>query len=357
MWCCCLSDKDQDKERNHGEHAEDNTPELSDIHMEIIDEDGDKTDSPPAGRGGRGRSRGGGNRGRGGRGRGAASPIVSSSIQWVPDQVIGRGAFGVVYSGHDARTGTRMALKRVKIPMNDYSDIDTTLTKMRREITLLSRLEHENVVGYIGCERDIENSDLCIYMELIQGGSVSELIATGGLPEVQVHGLIRQLVAGLVYLHAQGVMHRDIKSMNLLLDSDTGLLKVCDFGAAKEVSQMFSSKTSLGSESTGIAGTPNWMAPEVIKTGKHTPASDVWSVGCVMIELSTGKPPYHDCQGVWQVMYQISEGHMPAMPVNINHEGHQFLECCMQQEPSQRPTSQQLSEHVYLRTVPGPTTR
>lgn len=253
-----------------------------------------------------------------------------------------------MWSGVDKISGVQMALKRVRIPMNDHTEIDKTIEKMMREITLMRRLSHPNVVGYMGCEQDEEKLELLIFMELVEGGSVDKLLQDNGrvaLPELRIQEFMRQLLAGLFYLHSQNIIHRDIKSANLLLTNED-VIKLCDFGAAKEATQLFTQ--SNAAESTGIAGTPNWMAPEVIEQSAHGKAADVWSVGCVLIELATGRPPFHDCSTVWTVMYQVAQGTLPEPPADMTTPGRQFLDRCLQRKPEMRATSEQLQKHPFL---------
>merc|ERR1712086_434999 len=150
--------------------------------------------------------------------------------------------------------------------------------------------------------------------------------------------------------HAQKVIHRDIKSGNLLLAKDSGILKLCDFGAAKEVVQ-FATQSVAPESNTGIAGTPNWMAPEVIKQSMHGSAADVWSVGCVLVELSSGRPPFYECDTAWAAMFQIAEGQLPATPAHMSPHAKDFLSLCLQYKPEARATAEALKAHSFLQQM------
>lgn len=110
-----------------------------------------------------------------------------------------------------------------------------------------------------------------------------------------------QVLHGLLYLHEQGVIHRDIKGANILTTKE-GLVKLADFGVA--------SRTTGLSESS-VVGTPYWMAPEVIELSGATTASDIWSLGCTVIELLEGKPPYHNLQPMPALFRIVNDDHPP----------------------------------------------
>lgn len=123
----------------------------------------------------------------------------------------------------------------------------------------------------------------------------------GRFPENLVGLYMSQVLHGLLYLHEQGVIHRDIKGANILTTKE-GLVKLADFGVA--------SRTTGLSESS-VVGTPYWMAPEVIELSGATTASDIWSLGCTVIELLEGKPPYHNMQPMPALFRIVNDDHPP----------------------------------------------
>lgn len=134
----------------------------------------------------------------------------------------------------------------------------------------------------------------------------------GRFPENLVGLYMSQVLHGLLYLHEQGVIHRDIKGANILTTKQ-GLVKLADFGVA--------SRTTGLSESS-VVGTPYWMAPEVIELSGATTASDIWSLGCTVIELLEGKPPYYNLQPMPALFRIVNDDHPPlpqgASPVSCS---------------------------------------
>lgn len=120
-----------------------------------------------------------------------------------------------------------------------------------------------------------------------------------------------QVLQGLLYLHDQGVIHRDIKGANILTTKD-GLVKLADFGVA--------TRTAAGLHESSVVGTPYWMAPEVIELSGATTASDIWSLGCTIIELLDGKPPYSHLQPMPALFRIVNDDH-PPFPDSISSVG------------------------------------
>jgi serine/threonine protein kinase len=129
----------------------------------------------------------------------------------------------------------------------------------------------------------------------------------GAFPETITAVYMSQVLNGLVYLHEQGVIHRDIKGANILLTKD-GQAKLADFGVASK---------ATGIDEASVVGTPYWMAPEVIELSGAGPHSDIWSVGCTVIELIEGKPPYHKLQAM-QALFRIVNDEHPPLPASAS---------------------------------------
>lgn len=154
------------------------------------------------------------------------------------------------------------------------------------------------------------SENLYIILEYCENGSLHFICKNfGKFPENLVALYMSQVLQGLLYLHEQGVIHRDIKGANILTTKD-GLVKLADFGVA--------TKSNLGESS--VVGTPYWMSPEVIQLSGATTASDIWSLGCTVIELLAGKPPYHNLQPMPALFRIVNDDHPPfpegASPVN-----------------------------------------
>ncbi|XP_074339367.1 MAP3K epsilon protein kinase 1-like isoform X1 [Apium graveolens] len=204
---------------------------------------------------------------------------------------IGRGAHGIVYKGLNLENGEFVAIKQVSL--ENIKDED--LKNIMQEIDLLKNLNHKNIVKYLGSSKT--TSHLHIFLEYVENGSLANIIKPanfGPFPESLVAVYITQVLEGLVYLHEQGVIHRDIKGANILTTKE-GLVKLADFGVATKLTDTNSNES---------AGTAYLMVPEVINMSGVCAASDIWSVGCTVIELPTGLPPYYDL-GPWTALWQI----------------------------------------------------
>lgn len=221
---------------------------------------------------------------------------------------VGKGAFGSVFRALNMGTGETVAVKQVKL-------VDLPKSELRvitLEIDLLKNLDHPNIVKYQGFVKSAES--LNIILEYCENGSLHSISKNfGKFPENLVGIYMSQVLHGLLYLHEQGVIHRDIKGANILTTKH-GLVKLADFGVA--------TRTTTFHESS-VVGTPYWMAPEVIELSGATTASDIWSLGCTVIELLDGKPPYHKLQPMHALFRIVNDDHPPlpegASPVSGSH--------------------------------------
>eukprot|EP01041_Mallomonas_annulata_P007674 gene7674-15707_t len=182
------------------------------------------------------------------------------SIRWKQGEILGQGAFGVVYLGLNIDSGELMAVK--KMSLEEVSNRE--LNALENEINLLRSLKHPNIVRYIGTE--ITPESLSIFLEYVPGGSLKTLIDKfGHLEDAVVKSYTRQILLGLEYLHRNGIAHRDIKGANCLV-GNIGVVKLSDFGASKQWRPAAATSTTSGTTSGHeIRGTPLWMAPEVIQ--------------------------------------------------------------------------------------------
>ena len=180
-------------------------------------------------------------------------------------------------------------------------------------------------------------------MEYIDGGSLDTLIKSlGCFPESVVAIYVRQMLAGLEYLHGQGVIHRDIKGGNILTTRD-GVVKLADFGVATKLAEDGEARANT------FAGTPYWAAPEVIEmqgTASRS-ARDIWSLGCTVFELLKGRPPNFDCNNALAAMTKIVREPMP-LPEGVSAECRAFLAECFTKDPTLRPDARALLAHPWL---------
>nr|AAG51109.1 NPK1-related protein kinase, putative [Arabidopsis thaliana] len=263
---------------------------------------------------------------------------IKPPIRWRKGQLIGRGAFGTVYMGMNLDSGELLAVKQVLITSNCASKEKTQahIQELEEEVKLLKNLSHPNIVRYLGTVR--EDETLNILLEFVPGGSISSLLEKfGAFPESVVRTYTNQLLLGLEYLHNHAIMHRDIKGANILVDNQ-GCIKLADFGASKQVAEL---ATISGAKS--MKGTPYWMAPEVILQTGHSFSADIWSVGCTVIEMVTGKAPWSQQYKEIAAIFHIgtTKSH-PPIPDNISSDANDFLLKCLQQEPNLRPTASEL---------------
>ncbi|XVF57436.1 hypothetical protein PTKIN_Ptkin06aG0205100 [Pterospermum kingtungense] len=272
------------------------------------------------------------------------SPSPPPPIRWRKGELIGSGAFGRVYMGMNLDSGELLAIKEVLIAANCASKekAQAHVRELEEEVKLLKNLSHPNIVRYLGTVREEES--LNILLEFVPGGSISSLLGKfGPFPEAVIRTFTKQLLLGLEYLHKNGIMHRDIKGANILVDNK-GNIKLADFGASKQVVEL---ATISGAKS--MKGTPYWMAPEVILQTGHSFSADIWSVGCTVIEMATGKPPWSEqYQEVAALFYVGTTKSHPPIPEHLSTEAKDFLLTCLQKEPELRPAASELLKHPFV---------
>ncbi|CAN1219943.1 Mitogen-activated protein kinase kinase kinase ANP1, partial [Linum perenne] len=265
-------------------------------------------------------------------------------IRYRKGELIGCGAFGHVYMGMNLDSGELLAIKQVLIPANGASKekAQAHVRELEEEVKLLKNLSHSNIVRYLGTVR--EEASLNILLEFVPGGSISSLLGKfGPFPEAVIRTYTEQLLLGLEYLHNNGIMHRDIKGANILVDNK-GCIKLADFGASKQVVEL---ATMTGAKS--MKGTPYWMAPEVIRQTGHSFSADIWSVGCTVIEMATGKPPWSQKYEEVAALFHIgSTKSHPEIPEHLSDEAKDFLLKCLQKEPNMRLNASELLKHPFV---------
>ncbi|PNY08634.1 ATP binding protein [Trifolium pratense] len=275
--------------------------------------------------------------------RSPARPENSTSpgSRWTKGQLLGRGTFGHVYLGFSRESGEMCAMKEVTLFSDDPKSRECA-QQLGQEIALLSQLRHPNIVQYYGSET--VDDKLYIYLEYVSGGSIYKLLQEyGQLGEIAIRNYTRQILSGLAYLHAKNTVHRDIKGANILVDPN-GQIKLADFGMAKHITGQtlpFSFK-----------GSPYWMAPEVIKNSDGCNlAVDIWSLGCTVLEMATAKPPWGQYEGV-AAMFKIGNSkELPTIPDHLSEEGKDFVKLCLQRDPLDRPSANQLLDHPFVKSA------
>ncbi|CAO3667237.1 hypothetical protein CU097_009917 [Rhizopus azygosporus] len=250
--------------------------------------------------------------------------------------VIGKGHFGTVYRALDLISGKTVAIKQINLKSSKKQDIED----MMQEARLLSSLTHPNIVKYEGFIQTQEHIN--IVLEYVENGSLLNTLKSFGssLPESLVANYCQRILSGLIYLHQQQVVHCDLKAANILT-TKAGDVKLSDFGVSLNL------KLKKNEDESIVSGTPFWMSPEVIELKGASSKSDIWSLGCTIIELYTGKPPYSDLIAM-TAMFKIVEDECPPIPDGVSAELHDFLMLCFRKNPIDRPTASELLDHPWI---------
>ncbi|KAJ2043546.1 Protein kinase of the Mitotic Exit Network, partial [Coemansia sp. S2] len=247
---------------------------------------------------------------------------------------IGRGQFGSVYRALDLETGQMLAVKQILLEGQDVDNMEDIM----QEVELLKSLSSPRIVRYHGFVKT--DTHLNLVMEYVENGSLSATLKSfGSFPEKLVLAYAVKIIEGLIYLHGRDVVHCDLKACNILTTKQ-GNTKLTDFGVSLNL------KLRKPGDESVVAGTPYWMAPEIIQLDGACMASDIWSLGCTVIELLTGKPPYSELLTM-AALYRIVEDDHPPIPEGISEELKDFLLQCFQKEPANRPTAAELMAHSW----------
>ncbi|KAF2131473.1 Ssk2-type MAP kinase [Dothidotthia symphoricarpi CBS 119687] len=285
-----------------------------------------------------------------------SSSATNVTLRWQQGQFVGGGTFGSVYAAMNLDSNHLMAVKEIRL--QDPQLIPTIVAQIRDEMGVLQVLDHPNIVSYYGIEP--HRDKVYIFMEYCSGGSLAGLLEHGRIEDetvIMVYAL--QMLEGLAYLHDAGVVHRDIKPENILLDHN-GVIKYVDFGAAKLIARQGRTlaaehnATRQGRQGS-MTGTPMYMSPEVIRggsTGRHG-AVDIWSLGCVILEMATGRRPWASMDNEWAIMYHIAQGDPPQLPTKdqLSDTGIDFLKKCFERDPARRASAVELLQHEWIMTL------
>lgn len=271
-------------------------------------------------------------------------------IKWVKGALIGSGSFGSVYLGMDAQQGLLMAVKQVSLPTGNSANEErkkSMLNALETEIDLLKQLQHEHIVQYLDSSTDSHH--LNIFLEYVPGGSITTLLKNyGAFEESLVKLWVKQILSGLNYLHEKGIIHRDIKGANILVDNRGGI-KISDFGISKKIEDVDVAANARGHRAS-LQGSVFWMAPEVVKQSGHSSKADIWSVGCVIVEMLTGEHPFPKASQM-QAIFQIGSYAKPDSPPDISPEAEDFLAKTFEIDHNLRPSAIELLQHPW-QTMP-----
>jgi len=254
-------------------------------------------------------------------------------------QKLDEGMFGIVYKGKHCKTSQSCALKVIPIKK------DTKIEQIEQEIAMMDLCNHKNIVKYIGTYS--KGQDLWIAMELMEGGKLTDILLNARFTEPEIACVCKETLEALKYLHENKMVHRDIKSDNILL-SKSGDIKLADFGFCCKLKNDNDYRKS-------VMGTPYWMAPEVIRGLEYSYKADIWSLGIVAIEMADGEPPHMELQPL-RALFVIATQSAPTLkePDKWSSSFKDFLLVTLSKSPDTRATTVELLQHPFLSKACSP---
>ncbi|KAK1428658.1 hypothetical protein QVD17_17497 [Tagetes erecta] len=268
--------------------------------------------------------------------------MINNKPNWTRGPIIGKGSFGTVNLAVNNSDDTIFAVKSIKQSSGHISDQFSDA--LNNEIRILKSLSssgfNSHIVRYLGDDVTSENcfNYRNLHLEYMPRGTVADLDTTV-VDDVIVRCYTRCITSALSYIHSRNIVHCDVKGKNVLIGSDPGVVKLADFGSAVEFIN--------GQALVGTRGSPLWMAPEVVRGEYQGPESDVWSLGCTVIEMVTGNPAWQD-RGV-DTLFQIGfSDELPDLPRHISDELRDFLSKCLKRHRLERWSCDQLLQHPFL---------
>jgi serine/threonine protein kinase len=262
------------------------------------------------------------------------------SHQYRRGNKIGEGTTGKVYQALDEESGQLTALKVIKLDSNQIQ-AEKQFNSVTQEVQILKSLRHVNIVKYIQTDVNLDLREISIVLEYVPGGSLRGLIEKyGALSPKVIKNYGYQIIKGLSYLHNHNVIHRDLKSANVLV-TDNAIIKLTDFGCSK--------KCEEGESLKSIKGSPYWIAPEVLLQEGYSFESDIWSFGCLLIEMATGHPPWSEYsdRATEVIKLIMTKGKLPKIPQSPP-DFYDLVSSCLNRNAEERPSAELILRSPYF---------